>query len=305
VAYNVFPTFAGRGWGIKKRPITRTLIQQADSGAEYRTQRYQYPLYEFDIEIPYLTQADSDMLIGFYNQQGGPFQPFYFSADNDNSVSNHAFGTGDGTTTHFQLTKANGSYWSEPIAGVQGTPTIYVNGTFIVQSVSNPIAPTLAQTAGGSLAATSYYVLVTYVDLLSGETLPCNEINLAVGANNLLVVNSPASVQGATGWNVYVGTASGAEKLQNSSPLTLGSAWTESSGGLVTTMRSVPTVNSTGYTNTSSGLLTFGVAPNNGAPLTWTGQYYYLLRFKDDQIETTQTLSQIYEATTLTLRSVR
>lgn len=192
MSYNVFPTFAGRGWGIKKRLITRTLIQQADSGAEYRTQRYQYPLYEFDLEIPYLTQSDSDTLIGFYNQQGGPFQPFYFSADNDNSVTAQAFGTGDGTTTQFQLTKANGSYWNEPIAGVQGTPTIYVNGTHTTPSSISP-----------------------------------------------------------------------------------------------------------------SGLVTFSSAPASGAALTWTGQYYYLLRFKDDQIETTQTLSQIYEATTLTLRGMR
>lgn len=191
MSYNTFPSFAGRGWGIKKRPITRTIIQQADSGAEYRTQRYQYPLYEFDIEIPYLTQADSDALIGFYNQQGGPFAPFYFSADNDNSVTNQAFGTGDGSTKVFQLTKASGSYWSEPIAGVQGTPTIYVNGVATSASVS------------------------------------------------------------------------------------------------------------------ASGTVTFTTAPAAGASLTWTGQYYYLVRFKDDQIEHTQTMSQIYEATTISLRSVR
>ena len=101
-------------------------------------------------------------------------------------------GTGDGTTKTFQLIKSNGAYWTEPVAGVNGTPTIYVAGT----------------------------------------------------------ATAPSSI----------------------SP---------------------------------SGLVTFSSAPASGAALTWTGQYYYLVRFKDDHIEIEQSMSQIYEATTLTLRAVR
>ena len=192
MSYNVWPTFAGKGWDIKKRPITSTIIQAADSGAEYRTQRYQYPLYEFDIEIPYLSLADAQTLEGFFMGQGGPATPFYLSADNDNAVSAQNFGTGDGTMTHFQLTKGSGSYWSEPIAGVAGAPSIYVNGT----------------------------------------------------------LTTPASVSAA-------------------------------------------------------GLVTFSSAPASGAALTWTGNYYYLVRFKEDSLETTQFMSAMYEATTITLRAVR
>ena len=192
MSYHTFPTFSGRGWGIKKRPITSTLIQQADSGAEYRTQRYQYPLYEFDIEIPYMSQADYSNLIGFFNQQGGPFIPFYFTNDNDSSVTAQGFGTGDGTTAQFQLVKSNGSYWQEPVAGINGTPSIYVNG----------------------------------------------------------VLTTPSSIS-------------------------------------------------------ASGLVTFSSAPAAGAALTWTGSYYYLVRFKDDHIETEQLISGLYDATTITLRTFR
>lgn len=192
MAYNVFPTFTGRGWNIKKRPVTSTLVQQAASGAEYRTALYQYPLYEFDIEIPYLSQTDLHALVGFFAQQQGPWLPFYLSVDNDNSVTNQAFGTGNASTTQFQLVKSDGSYWSEPIAGVNGTPSIYV-------------------------------------------------------------------------------------------------------GGVLTTPQSV----------SASGLVTFTTAPANGAALTWTGNYYYLVRFKEDQVELNQFMSQMYEATTITLRSVR
>ena len=192
MAYNTFPNFSGRGWGIKQRPITSTLIGKADSGAEYRTSRYQYPLYEFDIDIPYLSQSDYNNLIGFFNQQGGPFLPFYFTHDNDSAVVAQGFGTGDGTTTQFQLSKSSGSYWNEPIAGVNGTPSIYVNGTLTTPSSISP-----------------------------------------------------------------------------------------------------------------SGLVTFSSSPAAGAALTWTGNYYYLVRFKDDHIEAEQIMSGLYEATTITLCTFR
>jgi RHS repeat-associated protein len=95
-----------------------------------------------------------------------------------------------------------------------------------------PAAPTLGQTGGGSLPATTYYVKVTY--LLGGAETPASpENSLAVAANNLLQVSSPASVTGATGYNVYVATTSGQEVLQNASPIALGTAWTEPAGGLV------------------------------------------------------------------------
>jgi len=192
MSYNTFPTFSGRGWGQKKRAITNTIIQQADSGAEYRTQRYQYPLYEFDIEIPVLQQVDRQTLEGFFIQQGGPFLPFYFSYDNDNAVTNQAFGSGDGTTAQFQLTNVYGPYWKEPVGGVNGTPTIYVAG----------------------------------------------------------VATTPASI-------------------------------------------------------TASGLVTFSSPPAAGAALTWTGQYFYLVRFKEDQLELEQFMSAVYDATTITLRTFR
>lgn len=192
MTYNVFPTFSGRGWGQKKRAITSTLVQEADSGAEFRSQRYQYPLYEFDIEIPYLLQADRQALEGFFIQQGGPFLPFYFSYDNDNSATNQAFGVGDGITVSFQITNNYSSFWSEPIGGVNGTPTIYVNG----------------------------------------------------------VATTPASIS-------------------------------------------------------QSGLVTFATPPPAGAALTWTGGYFYLVRFKDDQLEIEQAMSALYDATTITLRTFR
>jgi hypothetical protein len=82
----------------------------------------------------------------------------------------------------------------------------------------------LGQTTGGSQPGT-YYVKVTY--LLNGAETPASpESSFTVSANNLLQVSSPASMTGATGYNVYAATATGREVLQNASPIAIGTNWT-------------------------------------------------------------------------------
>ena len=108
-------------------------------------------------------------------------------------------------------------------------------GTFRNQPIpiaGPPSAPTLSSVSGGSLAATTYYVVVTYTNSF-GQTLQSTESSLAVAAGNLLSVASPTASPGATGYNVFVSTSSGAETLQNSAPIALGTAWTMPTTGLV------------------------------------------------------------------------
>lgn len=93
-------------------------------------------------------------------------------------------------------------------------------------------APVLSASAGGSLGASTYYVKITYVTP-SGEVAPSAESSLALSANNLLNVTSPTGQLGVTGWNVYVGTTSGAETMQNISPISVGSTWVEPTSGLI------------------------------------------------------------------------
>jgi hypothetical protein len=95
-----------------------------------------------------------------------------------------------------------------------------------------PAAPTLTQTSGGALPATTYFVKVTYV--LNGVESPASpESSLPVAANNQLQVISPAGLLGATGYNVYVGNGTGLERLQNPTPIALGTPWTCPTTGLV------------------------------------------------------------------------
>jgi hypothetical protein len=102
---------------------------------------------------------------------------------------------------------------------------------FNAPTLTVPAAPVLSQTVGGSLAARTYFVQVTYTNI-TGETTVSAEATIAVGVNNRLVVAGPSSSGNATGWNLYVGTATNNKTLQNSSPMVLGVNFTEPLSGL-------------------------------------------------------------------------
>lgn len=121
-----------------------------------------------------------------------------------------------------------------------------------IAPVTSPAAPVLSATAGGTIAATTYFVKITYVTA-AGETLPSAEASLAVAVNNVLNVASPAAQTGVTGYNVYVSTATGTETKQNTSPIAIGTAWVEPTAGLITGV-AVPAANTSGSVLTVSAV---------------------------------------------------
>src|SRR6185437_2968711 len=110
--------------------------------------------------------------------------------------------------------------------------------------VAPPSAPTLGQSAGGTEAAETVYVKITYTNP-SGETVPSAESNFAKSLNNLLTVTSPAASGNAAGYNVYASTTTGTETKQNATPINLGTNWMEPTSGLTNTGATVPTINTT------------------------------------------------------------
>lgn len=122
----------------------------------------------------------------------------------------------------------------------------------IIPNAAPTIAPTLGSVAGGALGATTYYAKITLVSA-AGESTPSPESSLAVLANNLLTVASPAVQTGVTGYNVYVSTATGTETLQNASPIAIGTAWTEPTSGLVSGA-ALPVTNNLGSVLTVSAI---------------------------------------------------
>lgn len=54
------------------------------------------------------------------------------------------------------------------------------------------------------------------------------------------------------------------------------------------------TLDPSGYTISSTGLVTFGSAPSSGAVVAWDGQFFWLVRFANDAIETEQIVQQYF-----------
>lgn len=98
-----------------------------------------------------------------------------------------------------------------PIAGPSTTPSL---------SVSTPSSNVNHPFFG-------LYVTYTY-STAQGETQPSAVAYLGVAYNQLLVIASPPSAPGATGWNAYVSTDPdpSAGQLQNGAPITIGTNWT-------------------------------------------------------------------------------
>jgi len=160
-------------------------------------------------------------------------------------------------------------------AGRPGLPAIYVqnpNDPFQLlmfpppknDNVTQPVpqVPICQTLAGGALANRTYFVKVTYVDQLGGEsTAPAASAQQFITANNLCVVKSPKLPFGVTvsgvqynRYNVYIVQATSVdssgnyvdnqnELKQNASPITIGTDFVEPTTGLVTNLGTFPTTN--------------------------------------------------------------
>lgn len=123
-------------------------------------------------------------------------------------------------------------------------------------SLAAPGAPTVTPTTGtGSLAAGTYYVKITFVDNTAGaqgETTPSAETTATLSAAGELTVSSPTGDGEPWAYNVYIGTTSGAETLQNGSPVALGTNYVQAAA--LASGAALPAANTT----TTPKILTLG-----------------------------------------------
>ena len=92
-------------------------------------------------------------------------------------------------------------------------------------NVAAPVAPaaaSLTAASGGALSAGTVFVKVAYVTGNGGITAASPESSIVVTANQEVLVASPPTISGVTGYNVYASTATGTEELQNAEPLPIG-----------------------------------------------------------------------------------
>lgn len=146
----VFPALTLIEWPVIKTPDwSNTDIQRSVTGKRTTLARQSYPFYRF--ELTHSLRSDStnlelQTLMAFYNSVNGPANLFQFNDVNDNAVTAQSIGTGDGTTTAFQLLRtmagAGGVQWVDPVFGPTGSPQIFDNGSLKTAGVDYNIGST-------------------------------------------------------------------------------------------------------------------------------------------------------------------
>ena len=133
---DILPSLVGQTFLAMKTPLWSTRVDTAVNGTERRGARWSYPIYLFRMGFEFLrdgsTLLELQRLVTFFNMHGGSNRAFFYYDRKDHSVLNCPFGTGDGTTTKFQLvrtTTIGGITFTEPVRGLASTPTVTVNGT--------------------------------------------------------------------------------------------------------------------------------------------------------------------------------
>lgn len=195
----IFPTLAGLKFGVTRTPTWNTTRKTSVGGREFRAANMLYPTYRYKLAYEFLRDLRSGVdelrtLVGFFNARQGSFDSFLFNDTDDNSVTAQNIGTGNGSTTQFQLTRTFGGF-TDPVYDVNGTPLIYKAGAL--------------------------------------QTL------------------------------------------------------------------------TTHYTLSSTGLVTFVTAPTAGQAITWTGGYYWRVRFEQDATEFEEFMNQLWQARSVELRTVK
>jgi hypothetical protein len=309
------PTLAGLSWSRHKKPGFSTRVAPHVSGREVRIALMSYPLYEFEAVYKGLASnatfaglgsTSLQSLMGFFLQLQGQFGTFLYVDPDDYTVTGQAFATGTGSVSSFTMMRSLGGFL-EPVGWVTSIANVYLNSAAIpTAGFSAPASPSLSSTAGGSLSGATAYVKITYVTA-SGETLPSSQASLAVASSHLLVVASPAapSPASAIGWNVYASASTGAEKLQNSTPIAIGTNWTEPTSGLVTATAAPPAANTTGWSLATPNTLNF--AGNVGTSVVVSADFSYAFncRFLDDQMDFEEFMSNLWKLDSMKFRSVK
>jgi len=164
---DVFPTLPGRAWPRKRTPLWKTKVNTTPSGREFRSTAMAYPRYRITWQYELLrskaSQQDFQALVGFINARRGAFDTFLLDDPDDNTVTGQPFGTGDGTTTTFQLVRSVGGY-AEPVAmaqsgavaSVSGVPAINLlapHSSFEVDTNADGLADGWAQYVVGSFGS--------------------------------------------------------------------------------------------------------------------------------------------------------
>ncbi len=95
---------------MTRTPMEHTIVQPIDSGKEARIQKYVTPRWRYELGFEYFrtaaNTAEYQQIQGLFTRLSGMRDNFLLRDPDDNAVTDHGFGVGDGATTTFQLQRS-------------------------------------------------------------------------------------------------------------------------------------------------------------------------------------------------------
>lgn len=132
----ILPALPGLYWPLSRKTnfVTLTDMSLSKRVANLAIQQYATYTYTHIYSLLRESVAPSEIkqLVGLFNACRGRHDSFLYTDPLYNTVIGEPFGTGDGTTTQFQIIatmkSANGAGGADIIQNFNGAPTIYDNG---------------------------------------------------------------------------------------------------------------------------------------------------------------------------------
>jgi uncharacterized protein (TIGR02217 family) len=163
-----FPTLAGLGWSVHKKPVFSTIVASHASGREVRDLLYQNPIWQFELTFDAMDSTANtypgaganslQALMGFFLECQGQYGTFLYDDPTDSAVINGAIALGDGSTTTFTFIRYMGAF-SEPVGWVTSVSNVYLNGVNQASgwSVSTPNSLVFASAPGSGVAISATF----------------------------------------------------------------------------------------------------------------------------------------------------
>jgi uncharacterized protein (TIGR02217 family) len=145
-------------WNSTKTQNWNTEIQKSASGRRKTLSRWSYPEYELECAYTCLDPAAIEYVAGFFAARRGQAGEFLWKDDQDYKQEKVFIGTGDGSTTGFQLVRNLGNQFFEPVLDiVPGTLKVFVDNVQANETLGEDGWDVLATApAAGSLLTASF-----------------------------------------------------------------------------------------------------------------------------------------------------
>jgi uncharacterized protein (TIGR02217 family) len=158
MSYPVFVSPPTMAWNSTKTQKWNTKIQKSASKRRKTLSRQSYPEYELDCTYTCLDTAEVDYVAGFFAKMHGQAGTFLWKDDQDYKCDKTWIGTGDGSTTGFQIVRSLEGQFFEPVLNiVPGTLKVFVDNVQVSEILGDDGWDVLAAApAAGSIITASF-----------------------------------------------------------------------------------------------------------------------------------------------------